>query len=374
MSSEQETHEIRRKRLANERKSRSRKRQNNGANSKRITRELEYTDNRIICHELGRMNQTCVHCGAKFWMEEKNQNSSLASPTFLTCCALGKVRLPRLIELPPYLVNLYTSSESDAISFRKNIRRYNNVLACTSLGANIDVIPGQGISDFRIHGQVYHLISSLLPEEGLQPAFAQLYIYDSEHENSHRHNIMPDLNDVILRNLLNMLDECNPYIHNFRHVRDCIQTIASNEIFMVIHADQTQDSRRYNAPSASEVAAIMVGNGHDLNASNRDIILRMRDGGLQRISETHPSYDPLHYVLLFPQGDDGWHVDIPLIGSVKRERVTTMQFYSYRLQIRDGGWLHNAGRLYQQYVVDQYAKIEQNRLNYLKLNQAFPTY
>jgi len=63
-------------------------------------------------------------------------------------------------------------------------------------------------------------------------------------------------------------------------------------------------------------------------------------------------------------------VDVPLAGSVKRERVTTMQFYSYRLQIRDGDWLHNAGRLYQQYIVDQYAKIEQNRLNYLKLNQA----
>ncbi|CAB5176430.1 unnamed protein product [Rhizophagus irregularis] len=47
-----------------------------------------------------------------------------------------------------------------------------------------------------------------------------------------------------------------------------------------------------------------------------------------------------------------------------------MQFYSYRLQIRDGDWIQNAGRLYQQYIVDQYAKIEQNRLNYLKHNQA----
>ena len=47
-----------------------------------------------------------------------------------------------------------------------------------------------------------------------------------------------------------------------------------------------------NAPSASEVAAIMVGDGYDLHASNRDIILRKRDGALQRISETHSSYDP----------------------------------------------------------------------------------
>ncbi|GES85174.1 transcriptional factor B3 [Rhizophagus clarus] len=87
----------------------------------------------------------------------------------------------------------------------------------------------------------------------------------------------------------------------------------------------------------------MVGDGHELHTANRDILLKMRNGNLQRISEIHPSYDPLHYILLFPRGDDGWHVDIPLIGSVNRER---------------------------QYIVDQYTKIEQNRLNYLKHNQA----
>ncbi|GBC16016.2 uncharacterized protein LOC112524872 [Rhizophagus irregularis DAOM 181602=DAOM 197198] len=47
-----------------------------------------------------------------------------------------------------------------------------------------------------------------------------------------------------------------------------------------------------------------------------------------------------------------------------------MQYYSYRLQIKNGDWLQRAGRLYQQYIVDQYAKIEQNRLNYLKFNQS----
>ena len=34
-----------------------------------------------------------------------------------------------------------------------------------------------------------------------------------------------------------------------------------------------------------------------------------------------------------------------------RERVTQMQFYSYRLQIRDRDWLQHAGRLYQQYML-----------------------
>jgi hypothetical protein len=157
-------------------------------------------------HELGR---------AKFWLEEKDCNSSCAFPKFSICCAHGKVLLPDLLEPPPYLLNLYTSLESDAVSFRKNIKRYNNVLACTSFGASIDTIPSQGISNFRIHGQVYHLIGPLLPEEGQRPAFAQLYIYDSEHENEYRNNVMQDLDNNILQNLLKMLDECNPYIQNF---------------------------------------------------------------------------------------------------------------------------------------------------------------
>ena len=107
----------------------------------------------------------------------------------------------------------------------------------------------------------------------------------------------------------------------------------------------------------------MIGDGYDVNPSNRDILLRLRDGGLQKITELHPSYDPLHYVLLFLKGDDGWYIDISLIGAIKREKVTAMQFYSYRLQIRDS-------RLYQQYIVDQYAKIKQLRLNFLRHNQS----
>ncbi|GBC01421.1 hypothetical protein RclHR1_04190005 [Rhizophagus clarus] len=99
----------------------------------------------------------------------------------------------------------------------------------------------------------------------------------------------------------------------------------------------------------------MVGDGHEVETSNRDIVLNLCDRTLQRISELHPSYDLLLYVLLFLNGDDGWHLNIPLIleKNTKRKTVTPMQFYSYRLQIRHGSWLHCAGRL-----------------NYLKLNQS----
>ena len=118
---------------------------------------------------------------------------------------------------PPYLMNLYTSSESEANSFRRNVRSYNSLLACTSFGANVnDEFQGRGVSNFSIHGQIYHLIGPLLPEEGQVPRFAQLYIYDTEHEIRNRLSLMQNLDVTILQNLQNMLNMVNPYIHVFR--------------------------------------------------------------------------------------------------------------------------------------------------------------
>ena len=47
-----------------------------------------------------------------------------------------------------------------------------------------------------------------------------------------------------------------------------------------------------------------------------------------------------------------------------------MKFYAYRLMVRaTGNHLLNYGRLFHQYLVDMYAKIESERLLYLRLNQ-----
>ena len=299
----------------------------------------------IIRHDCGRMDQLCLHCGSKFWIGEKDQRSTLSSPTFSVCCAGGKVKLTPLLKPPLYLMNLYTSLGSEANSFRRNIRGYNSLLACTSFGANVnDEFQRNGVSNFSIHGQVYHLIGSLLPEEGQLPRFAQLYIYDTENEVRNRLNLMQDLDETILQNLQNILTNSNPYIHIFRQVRDIFQSSSEiPNVSMIIYNDRTQNSHRYERPTSSDVAALMIGDGYDIEPSNRDILLHSHEEGLQRISELHPSYDPLHYVLLFPNGDDGWHINIPLAMSQSRKRVSQMQFYSYRLQIRDGDWIQSAG-------------------------------
>ncbi|CAG8724129.1 9051_t:CDS:1, partial [Acaulospora morrowiae] len=283
---------------------------------------------RLERHELGRMDQVCTHCNTKFWISEKDHNSNRGSPIFVICCAHGKVYLQPLSKPPSYLLDLYTLTGPDADSFRKNIRGYNNILAYMSFEANINEFQGREVSNFQIHGQVYHCIGSLLPADHT-PVFAQLYVYDIAHEGENWRNIMRELNEDIIKNLQDMLDECNPYIQNFRQIRDLIQENVTTEISMLIYSDRTQDPDRYGPPTASEVAIIMVDNDHEMEPSSQDILLRLRIGGLQRISEFYSSYDPLHYILLFPRGNDGWYFDIPLIGAKKRNKVTAMQYYFY---------------------------------------------
>jgi hypothetical protein len=95
-----EMSKLRQKKLAKERQTCLRQKRNINNNNERRSDELRYLDNGIMCHELGRMDQVCIHCGAKFWMEERNSSSSRASPTLSICCVHSKVLLPRLIEPP----------------------------------------------------------------------------------------------------------------------------------------------------------------------------------------------------------------------------------------------------------------------------------
>ncbi|UYV61805.1 hypothetical protein LAZ67_1006674, partial [Cordylochernes scorpioides] len=67
-----------------------------------------------------------------------------------------------------------------------------------------------------------------------------------------------------------------------------------------------QHRRQFNAPTIDEVAIVIV--GEEFNS--RDIILHRRNGGVQKVSETHRSYDALQYPILVWQGEDGYHFNI----------------------------------------------------------------
>ncbi|KAL4091329.1 hypothetical protein QTP88_026032 [Uroleucon formosanum] len=143
---------------------------------------------------------------------------------------------------------------------------------------------------------------------------------------------------------------------------------------IVIRADKTpagQHARRFNAPTIDEVAIVVVGE----NLESRDIVLHRRNDRSQRIKETHRSYDALQYPIIFWQGEDGYDFSIkminPITGSETNKKVSSMNYYSYLLMIRENENNHilKCLRLYHKYVIDMYVKIETERLIFIRLNQ-----
>ena len=89
-----------------------------------------------------------------------------------------------------------------------------------------------------------------------------------------------------------------------------------------------------------------------------------------KICTEHPMYDPLMYVLIFPHGDKGWEFG----KHTSKNKVKSVVLCSsrYRLMVQSGetfNILHRMGRLFQQYIVDMYVKIEGERLSFLRHNQ-----
>ena len=333
----------------------------------------EVSDDTVTKHSLGTMSYSCSLCDAKFWESEKLSTSTKANIKLYLCCGEGKVLLSPLGTPPDLLTKLLTASDTRGKEFRKHIRAYNSSLALCSLGANYDkelATAKHGVYPFRIHGVVHHLIGSLVPRDGKVAAFSQIYIHDgtpeAELEIRQQHLGQAYLPELL--GLQNMLHEVNPHVGNFEHAMQLIRATGVLEVRMIIKADACPDPRRYSAPTASEIAVLLPGDGYSEGVMHRDIVLHAHSGDLKRITETHCSYDSLHYVLLFPLGDDGWHIHVP--HNRGKSNVTALEYYCYRLMIRGGiNHLHLSGRLFHQYIVDMYAKIEQLRLIYIKTNQ-----
>ncbi|KAI0754119.1 hypothetical protein C8Q80DRAFT_346858, partial [Daedaleopsis nitida] len=268
-------------------------------------------------HTAGRMSILCPHCGACHWLDERRSDSSRREPKFGTCCNSGRVSLPALPDPPLLLQHLLTGNDAQCKEFRTNIRRYNAAFAFTSLGVKVDNhinLSGQAPYIFRIHGEMYHQAGALIPSRpGEQPRYSQLYIYDPAMATNIRAERNEELRRDTLSELENMLRSCNQYVSIYRHAYDVLSSSSNQDdvsVRLIVHA--SQDPRRYNLPTADDVAVLLPGDGEPSAGDSRDIVLHCRrNGPLQRISESHPAYAPLHYVLLFPHGTNGWHWSIP---------------------------------------------------------------
>ena len=178
---------------------------------------------------------------------------------------------------------------------------------------------------------------------------------------------MDGLKPDIIRGINRLLHESHHYVEVFKVAKEIFEqeAVPTNVKVVINEAKRPsgEHSRKYNRPLSDEVGVLMPNDA----TNSRDIVLHYRDGGLKRISELHRSYDPLQYPLLFPNGTDGWHVNLKLQNGRK---LTAMVYYRYHIMIRQNvSVLLRAKRLFQQYLVDAYCKIETERLQFLRREQ-----
>lgn len=188
---------------------------------------------------------------------------------------------------------------------------------------------------FKIQGQVYHKIGSLMPMPNEDPKFLQIYFMGSCEERVTtrcQYNFIEQAEERAIVVLLEI------FLENRNHLFKRVSPQLKNDNYqIVIKADKVpsgEHAGRFNAPTVDEVAIIMVGDPVD----NRSIKITHRDNTVSRISDIHRLYDALQYPLIFWQGQDEYHINIkqcdPINGNELSKKVSSMNYYAHRLMIR----------------------------------------
>ena len=100
-----------------------------------------------------------------------------------------------------------------------------------------------------------------------------------------------------------------------------------------------------------------------LSQSERDIYSKSSNACRIPIISQH--IDPMICSLLFPRDECGWYPNLTCFKkNSKQNKLTTLQYYSYKLSIRENfnSYLC-AEKLTQQYIIDAWTKIENCKIN-----------
>ena len=310
----------------------------------------------------GAMSVTCIHCNAKRWVGKK---SSL-------CCHNGKTKNVPLPQIHPDLADLFEGESQQSKHFLKCIQKYNQVFALTSLQSGaIDqnlASMRDGVYTLRINGGMYHSIGmEVVAQHPEQSKFAQIYMLDDNMQTNRRMEIFGnELNAEVMNCIHTILHAENILIQSFKTAREVLgDNITNMRLQITGEVPMGEHERRYNAPTTNGHIGGIILDNEDLNAGSTNIVLHQQSGGLKRISMINPSYDAFSYPLLFIDGAQGWSKDFK-----EENGVTLKAFAQFQLQRRTNiSIIHQSGKLFQQWIIDQYIRVEANNLMYLRLNQ-----
>ncbi|XP_016164429.2 uncharacterized protein LOC107606946 [Arachis ipaensis] len=291
--------------------------------------------------QLGYPCKVVFFCGVNMWMHERLAKGGANNTVlFSICCMRGKMTLPLLPVLPPLLVLLLDGDDERVVHYQKHIRAFNGMFSFTSMAGKIQYTLNKGSAP-PIH--------------------------------SYQHN---SIDQIIVADLSNILDSHNSLAKSFRYARQRFAEDSTTLLQLRLIKNRNTDGRKYNLPSASEVAALIIGDFDTENLA-RDVIIQTRSNQLKSIDVNHPQYLALQYPLLFLYGEDGFRSDI-LISEErskqnihKQKTISMREFLSFRIQMtaHESQVLLKSRRLFQQFLVDSYTVVEAKRLQYHKYHQ-----
>ena len=358
-------------------------------------------DNLLLGHipyyDIGAMDQECHYCHALGWRDE-NRGTLTKKHFGILCCNKGQVELDELPLLPDSLKELYSSQSPEAKYFRTHIRYFNSGMALASMTfknkekGNVTVTEGMP-GAFKVCGQLQRRIGSMLQQENSEhPTCMQTYFHDPAYQADYRarRDASPELSQSIFQRRVSifrklhhiLINDCkNSYLEFFLSVNEYIKKEKLNpeDIQLELHATERPSNGmhpgRFHLPNAPEVALLK-----DVNpprGAHRSVICSVRQKSnegkmLSFFQDYHRSYIPLLYVLLFPHGTDGWTLNMTFMSGEKRRKLTLPMWVRYRIASRSTRYnhLHRAGRLYQQYLTDEFEREQTMDLAWFKNNQS----
>lgn len=289
----------------------------------------------VTPYNLGDLTFKCEHCHSLHFECEKTTRGH-----FSLCCGNGKISLPES-RLPNEIFDLFVGENDESKHFREHIRQYNSAMSFVSFGSHITLPSGYGPYCFKIHGDIYHRISSLYPSSGQNPSYGQLYILDFAEANKVRLNKSQNilLKSYILDKLHNVLSNINPYAKSYKQMHELtVHGGSSTTINMIMrfYHEPREDIRRYNDPTVSEIAAVFE-SSDGAPPSHRQISVYPKKGDIQRIDYDSMHCDPMTYVLIWPYGEPGWYINMQYNGkrkTAKRCNISMREYVCFRMAIK----------------------------------------
>ncbi len=291
----------------------------------------------------------CNFCGARLFAEEKSRSK--------WCCGQGELFFPKA---PPLTASFYTNP-----GFLKNARLYNNLFSFSALGVTGEFVKapgGYGTSMVKIQGKVYHRLFDLSWQQEGGVNNSQLYIDDGSMRMAVAKRKEAD--PKMVSEINTFLQEVNPLCPVFKQ----LGTHPSDTAHIVFEKTSrtTHGPVLGDQPRCPEIAAILKNDaGGTQQAPRKVTVWKVNDRAPQFVNILDPTYEPLQYPVIFPHASSGW---FPGMLSKSKEKISQTKYYR-QLFLCEDDRLRRLGRLGQEYAVDAYSRLDQEKLNYIRYNQ-----